>query len=1227
MTEDMLGADICRVCRSEGMIDRPLFHPCICTGSIKWIHQECLVEWMRYSRKEYCELCGYRFSFTPIYSPDMPRRLPLRDVVGGLFSCIVTAVKYWLHYTLVAIAWLGFVPLTACRTYRALFSGPIDLVRIMSLPMEILSTENITSDVFHGCFVVTCTLFAFIGLVWLREQILHAGGPDWLERENVQIPPVDNPPQAEQRPLAPEQPQAVPAQEGHDNNNIPRFVREAAIIRWLDQVEEAQGQENNIQRPVESPQRDMESHQENSVSAEEPTIGIFNNQLNSDLRPSTSQNLEAVDQDARFNLTQNLIEKRKQFNVAEREKLLKDEPQSSRAGRDEQETQALSYLTVKQAKLSGSCSSEPGTSDGLGRTEINPQENVLTSFDLSMEKIMYILEDREKKNEPGSSEGSMNHLGQTESFPGQISEFEFERNQESQVQRENVSDAEQQNALTETFHETSHSESQALLDSGSFSRDQDRSEQPIREDQANIAVREDWRGQPGVVPFLLELREQPQNRGIPEPEADRNLEPPVVERQEAVPAELPNAAPDDGWRGPIQNPGQGEAEEVNWNPMEWDRPQEELTWERLLGLDGSLVFLEHVFWVVSLNTLFIMVFAFCPYHIGHFAIAGMGLQEHAAASHFEGLVTTLCGYSVIGVCLVILHTLAALLGFQRSQRVLGLCYVIVKVSLLSVVEIGVLPLICGWWLDICSLAMFDATLRDRESSFRLAPGTSMFIHWLVGMVYIYYFASFILLLREVLRPGVLWFLRNLNDPDFSPIQEMIHLPILTHVRRLVASVIIFGTVILLMLWLPVKLLRWAWPGFLPYTVTVPSEAQVSELSLELLLLQVILPALLEQSHTRTWLKALVRGWCRVVAWLLDLQSYLLRDQADEPGPAVIEEPQHPDLGAAHQALLHREGPPGFQPYVRPLWFPARLIGLLCCVCVSLVIASFIAMTLPVWLGRRVMALWMVGAPAPSPPVLPPTLTGFDGNEAAATLSVRVHEVYTVACGTYVCWAAARGLALAFSWLPRGRQAILDRVKHWALLGVKASIACLLLVGVIPLLFGLLLELVVVVPLRVPLEQNPILFIWQDWALGVLYTKIAIAVTMMGPEWRIRVAIERAYNDGIREMDLKFVVTELAAPVICCFGLALAIPYAIAYGIVPLIVTNLQTQILIARRLYPFLLLVNLIGVVICFQIRQFKKLYEHIKNDKYLVGQRLVNYEHRNKSQQQQQQQQSQRSS
>jgi E3 ubiquitin-protein ligase MARCH6 len=44
------------------------------------------------------------------------------------------------------------------------------------------STENIISDGFYGCCVVTCTLCAFISLVWLREQILRGGGPEWLEQ-------------------------------------------------------------------------------------------------------------------------------------------------------------------------------------------------------------------------------------------------------------------------------------------------------------------------------------------------------------------------------------------------------------------------------------------------------------------------------------------------------------------------------------------------------------------------------------------------------------------------------------------------------------------------------------------------------------------------------------------------------------------------------------------------------------------------------------------------------------------------------------------------------------------------------------------------------------------------------------------------------------------------------------------------------------------------------------
>ncbi|XP_039698711.1 E3 ubiquitin-protein ligase MARCHF6 isoform X2 [Pteropus medius] len=891
--------NICRVCRSEGTPEKPLYHPCVCTGSIKFIHQECLVQWLKHSRKEYCELCKHRFAFTPIYSPDMPSRLPIQDIFAGLVTSIGTAIRYWFHYTLVAFAWLGVVPLTACRIYKCLFTGSVS--SLLTLPLDMLSTDNLLADCLQGCFVVTCTLCAFISLVWLREQIVHGGAPVWLEHA---APPFNA--------------------AGHHQNEAPAGGNGAENV---------------------APEQPANPPAENAVVGENP---------------------EAQDEQA-----------------------------------EEEE------------------------------------------------------EENEEEDEAGGEDA-----------------------------------------------------------------------------------------------------------------ADAN-----------------NGAQDD----------------MNWNALEWDRAAEELTWERMLGLDGSLVFLEHVFWVVSLNTLFILVFAFCPYHIGHFSLVGLGFEEHVQASHFEGLITTIVGYILLAITLIICHGLATLVRFHRSRRLLGVCYIVVKVSLLVVVEIGVFPLICGWWLDICSLEMFDATLRDRELSFQSAPGTTMFLHWLVGMVYVFYFASFILLLREVLRPGVLWFLRNLNDPDFNPVQEMIHLPIYRHLRRFILSVIVFGSIVLLMLWLPIRIIKSLLPSFLPYNVMLYSDAPVSELSLELLLLQVVLPALLEQGHTRQWLKGLVRAWTVTAGYLLDLHSYLLGDQEENENSAnqQVNNNQHarnnnavPVVGeglhAAHQAILQQGGPIGFQPYRRPLHFPLRIFLLIVFMCITLLIASLICLTLPAFLfsvfaGRWLMSFW--------------------------TGTAKIHELYTAACGLYVCWLTIRAVTVLVAWMPQGRRVIFQKVKEWSLMIMKTLIVAVLLAGVVPLLLGLLFELVIVAPLRVPLDQTPLFYPWQDWALGVLHAKIIAAITLMGPQWWLKTVIEQVYANGIRNIDLHYIIRKLAAPVISVLLLSLCVPYVIASGIVPLLGVTAEMQNLVHRRIYPFLLMVVVLMGILSFQVRQFKRLYEHIKNDKYLVGQRLVNYE------------------
>lgn len=54
------------------------------------------------------------FSINSVYSPDMPKRLPIKDIMSVLLRCLFTAARYWFQYTLVAAAWLGLIPLTAC---------------------------------------------------------------------------------------------------------------------------------------------------------------------------------------------------------------------------------------------------------------------------------------------------------------------------------------------------------------------------------------------------------------------------------------------------------------------------------------------------------------------------------------------------------------------------------------------------------------------------------------------------------------------------------------------------------------------------------------------------------------------------------------------------------------------------------------------------------------------------------------------------------------------------------------------------------------------------------------------------------------------------------------------------------------------------------------------------------------------------------------------------------
>lgn len=203
--------------------------------------------------------------------------------------------------------------------------------------------------------------------------------------------------------------------------------------------------------------------------------------------------------------------------------------------------------------------------------------------------------------------------------------------------------------------------------------------------------------------------------------------------------------------------------------------------------------------------------------------------------------------------------------------------------------------------------------------------------------------------------------------------------------------------------------------------------------------------------------------------MLGVRSYLLGDV-----------PLDGDGTAAGAVIVQGRNEVTNQPYKRPSLFGIRIGLLLILTGISLLVGGLIVLTVPVITGRKIIGLWMG--------------------------DTKVHELNTAACGLYIGLLTMRLATLLCSWIPRGWQAIATKIKEGLVILFKTVFAGFILLGVIPLLIGVLFDVVIIVPIRVPSNQTPIFYLWQDWAFGVLHTKVICGIAMMG-EWRLKETLE------------------------------------------------------------------------------------------------------------------------
>lgn len=139
--------------------------------------------------------------------------------------------------------------------------------------------------------------------------------------------------------------------------------------------------------------------------------------------------------------------------------------------------------------------------------------------------------------------------------------------------------------------------------------------------------------------------------------------------------------------------------------------------------------------VTTLAIGYMFIFSLVFFYLGIVALIRYTKGEPLTMGRFYGIAS-------------LAETIPSL--FRQFLAAMRHLMTMIKVAFLLVIELGVFPLMCGWWLDVCTIRMFGKSMSERVQFFSVSPLASSLVHWVVGIVYMLQISIFVSLLRGVL---------------------------------------------------------------------------------------------------------------------------------------------------------------------------------------------------------------------------------------------------------------------------------------------------------------------------------------------------------------------------------------------------------------------------------------------------------------------------------------------
>ncbi|EKX54212.1 hypothetical protein GUITHDRAFT_160839 [Guillardia theta CCMP2712] len=632
--------------------------------------------------------------------------------------------------------------------------------------------------------------------------------------------------------------------------------------------------------------------------------------------------------------------------------------------------------------------------------------------------------------------------------------------------------------------------------------------------------------------------------------------------------------------------------------------REEIPLEEFIGINGPLpLILENFLTVLISNAIFIGMLTFIPFSIGRsilwfkhnwkvfFDITFT--EKEAESAYYGDGVTLLTGYATI--IFILLDVILVSLVFGTRQEWFSPHSPLHRqVTVLLLIELVAFPTGCGWWcnesgkdgvhaaklLHFSIPVIFDLPVRVRVTRFRS--------HWAVGVAFMVHVAVLVAVLREVVKPEVLWFLRNPEDAIEHPLRDLIDEPIPKHARRIVLCTILYLPLTVILIHLPLALADAALPGLFP--VRFRFYNPIAEVPPYILLLHISFPLLMETFAPRDFFKTLLRAWLEAVGTALDIRDRVLpqdqidegaraQDQAEEPAQDHVQDQASANERSSEADILQEDQSDGREK--RSILKESLLMLHLACLSIALV--GGFSVIVPLLVGRQILAVLGV-------------------NEC--------NDMYAYSIGfssTVWLWEGTARLRLQLQ--QHEFDVFVSNTISTMFRGLELACIFLLLGGFLPFLLGLLLDLVFTLMLRVGWDQAPAFHGLLHWMVGLLVLKVTVrvllAIPSLAPHWSEK--LQHLKQMGLRNVRLSWVMRSLAVPLLSAFSMLLAVPYALAWGLMPVLGFGARCCSWYWRVMYPggAMVYVTIMGMRRTRSV--LGQLHDSLRDSMYLVGRRLHN--------------------